>query len=220
MLKRQAGGPKTARKKKKGNATYSATGFDPTDDEMAVEDIRVWDISTSETTGRMTANRRTLKHYHQTPSNLPEGPSTSERPGGIREAVVEDTGTLADTESLKKVGKQRRKRKRVRTIKENDSVSDSLISLLTELTRIFQTKMEHWLEQHSSVFMDESLRRDGLGDALGGPACPNCSDRPAQFRCSDCPKGQMRCSACIVLFHKDFPLHRLQVRQVFCSGPT
>jgi len=130
MLKRRTSGPKTVRKKKKGNTTYAFTSLDPPNKKPVVEDIRVWNISTSETTGRITANRRTLKHYHQAPPSLPEEPSTSKEPGGVEEAAdVEEPGNLADSESPSKIVRKRRpKRKRVRAVKENDSVSETLIS--------------------------------------------------------------------------------------------
>ena len=125
MLKRQSGGSKTSRKKRKGNATYGFTTLDPTDDEnMAVEDIRVYNVSASEK-GRVRGSRRTLKHYHQLPPSLPEEPSTSKKQGGDEEAVDVEAGTLADSEfPPAKVDKQRLKRNRVRVVKENDSVSE------------------------------------------------------------------------------------------------
>ena len=142
MLKRQASGPKTACKKKKGNMTYSVSSFDTTPkDKRAVEDIRVWNISTSEKTGRITGSRRNLKHYRQVSPGPPEGPSTSGKPGGFEEtAGEEDTGILADSESPSEVlNKPRPKRKRVRTLKENDSVCKSLIPV-SGLTRVFRRR--------------------------------------------------------------------------------
>ena len=129
MLKRQASAPnKNARKKKKGNATYTMASLDPTDDDgRVVEDIRVWDISTSETTGRVRASRRTHKHYSQASSSLPGGSSTNKKLGEGDEEVasVEDTGNHADSETS---GCPKRKRaKRVRILKENDSVSSPSI---------------------------------------------------------------------------------------------
>ena len=54
----------------------------------------------------------------------------SEKSGGVEEpADVEDAGALADCESSKVI-KPRRKRKRVRILKENDSVSALLVSPL------------------------------------------------------------------------------------------
>lgn len=75
--------------------------------------------------------------------------------------------------------------------------------------------MDQWL-QHRSVVLDELLRLDGLGDALNAlGVCANCLGAPAQFRCKDCLEGIMRCSACILLSHRNLPLHRLQVRSMF-----
>lgn len=80
--------------------------------------------------------------------------------------------------------------------------------------------MEEWLRRRP-VFLDESLRHDGLGDAWCGVGlCPDCSTCPAQYRCKDCFEGIMRCSACIVSFHRNLPLHRVQVRKVFCAELT
>ena len=132
MLKRRASGPKTSRKKKKGNATYVLGSLDSSDDDdkVAVEDVRVWDISTSEKTGRMTASRKILKHYSQV--LLPEEPSTSKELGTAEEvASAEDPGNFADSEFPPDTAGRSRpkpKRKRVRVVKENDSVSDSLVS--------------------------------------------------------------------------------------------
>lgn len=131
MLKRQANGPKAARKKKKGNATYSLDSLDPpSEDEMPTEEVRVWNISTSETTGRVMASRRTLKHPCQALPSPPEELSMGEKSGGVEEPVdVEDPGADADCESSNVVKKRRPKRKRVRVLKENDSVSGLLVSL-------------------------------------------------------------------------------------------
>ena len=72
--------------------------------------------------------------------------------------------------------------------------------------------MEDWLP-YRPVFLDETVRHDGLGDTLGGSGlCPNCSTRAARFKCNDCYGGVMRCSSCIVSIHQELPFHRLQVR--------
>ena len=141
MLKRRASAPKTGRKKKKGNATYTLTSLDSSDDEKAVvEDVRVWDISTSERTGRMTASRKTLKHYSQVSPS--EEPSASKEPRSVHGvASAEDPGSLADSESPPEMaGKGRPKRKRVRAIKENDSVSKSLAPRFFEFTPVFRRR--------------------------------------------------------------------------------
>ena len=211
-MKRQATDSKTVRKKKRGRTTCKISSLDPSDDKkVATEDVRVWNISTSENTGRITARRKVLKHYSTVPP--PEQPSMSQKQVEVNEvAYVEDTGILADSETPPKpTGKQRRKRKRVRVVKENDSVSESLVSPSPLAYLGFQTRMEQWL-QYRPVFLDELLRLDGLGDALGSLVqCPDCSTHPAQFRCKDCFGGIMRCSACTVSFHQSLPLHRLEV---------
>jgi hypothetical protein len=130
MVKRQANDPKATRKRKKGNTSYKFFSHDSSDDEkVVVEDSHVWDVSTSDKTGRITAKKRISKHY----SNvlLPEEPSTSQKQGRIEEATnVEDVGILADSEGPHETTdkKLRRKRKRVRVVKENDSVGEPLVS--------------------------------------------------------------------------------------------
>ena len=58
MLKHRASGPKAVCKKKKGNATYTISSFNPSNDEGKIaEDICVWDISASEKRGHMKASR-------------------------------------------------------------------------------------------------------------------------------------------------------------------
>lgn len=123
MLKRQASGSKATRKRRKGNATYSTSTLDSIEnDKEAVENVRVWNISTSGNTGRMTASRTTLKHYYQVPL---EASPTSVSPEGVEVvADVGDDGALADSEwPSGVVEKGRKKRKRIRATKENDSVS-------------------------------------------------------------------------------------------------
>lgn len=126
MQKRPANEYKRVRKKKKGNATYTSSSLDPTPEEkMALEDVRIWNVSTSETTGRIRGTRKTHRHYRQVSPSPPEEPSTSGKPGGAEDiADFEDPGNVADSELLPvTASKQRRKRKRVRVLKENDSVS-------------------------------------------------------------------------------------------------
>ena len=213
MLKRRADVHKTVRKRKKGNTSYKTSTLDPSDDEkVVVEDVRVWHVSTSEKTGRMTAKKRTLKHYSSKVLS-PEQPSMSQKQGDVEEVPgVEDAGILTDSKAYPDTTiKQQPKRSHVRAIKENNSVSESLVSPPPRTYLGFQTRMEQWL-QLRSVFLDELLRLDGLGDALKGPGlCPDCSIHQAQFMCINCSGEVMRCSACTVSFHRSLPLHRLKV---------
>ena len=143
MLKRQNAAPKPARKRKKGNTTYQVSSLDPpVNDKIVVEELRVWDVSTSETTGRITGKRRTLKHYHQVSPNLLEEPPASKIPEGSEDVEnVEDTGVLADSEPPQElVNKRRSKRKRANVSRENDSVGKPSTSLLSTLTRVSRQK--------------------------------------------------------------------------------
>ena len=138
MLKRAKDVAKTGRKRRKGNTTYQISTLNRIDDDKSVvEDIRVWDISTSEKTGRVMAKRRTLRHRSQVSSSLPDEPSTSGKPGSDAEVTnVEETGNLADTESSGTVDKPRPKQKCTRVARENDSVSEFLVLPALALIRI------------------------------------------------------------------------------------
>ncbi|KAF9778389.1 hypothetical protein BJ322DRAFT_1014720, partial [Thelephora terrestris] len=71
-------------------------------------------------------------------------------------------------------------------------------------------RMEQWL-QYRPVVLDELLRLDGLGDALNDHTlCVDCSNSQGEFRCGDCVEELMHCAGCILLSHRDLPLHRLQ----------
>lgn len=149
MLKRSKDVAKTGRKRrKKGDATYQISTLDQID-KSVVEDIRVWNFSTSERTGRITAKRRILKHQSQGSSGLPDEPSTSKPPGcDVEVAHAEETGILADIESSEVVDKPRPKRKRTRVTKENDSVSGLLALPTLELTRVSR---QRWSSGLSTV---------------------------------------------------------------------
>ncbi|KAF9777681.1 hypothetical protein BJ322DRAFT_1114817 [Thelephora terrestris] len=191
MSKREATGSRPVRKKRrgnKGNSMFTFSSLDPVrNDKKVVENVRVWNVSTSEKTGRIRGTRKTLQHFPKV--SPPEEPSPSEVAGETEEAIdVEEAGALADSETVRT---RRPKRKRV---KGNDS-----------------TKMEQWI-QHRSVFLDELLRLDGLGDASEGlKPCPDCANHPGSLRCGDCFGGVLRCSGCMVSAHKSLPLHRIQL---------
>lgn len=113
---------------KKGNATYRPIGCDPVKKNLDVEDICLWNISTSEKTGRVTASRKILKYHNEQPLSLSEEVLTSGKPGGVKEAAdVEETRILADSESPSTIlNRQHPKWKHVRAVKENNSVSEPL----------------------------------------------------------------------------------------------
>jgi hypothetical protein len=138
MLKRQASGIKSGRKKRKGNTMFESFTISPNDDKKTFEHVRVWNISSSEK-GRVKGSRKTIKHYSQA-SPSEESP-TSNNPGRAEVDVVEETGVLADSESPSKtVREPGKRRKRIRTIKENDSVSVSFPPLHLKLIRLSRRK--------------------------------------------------------------------------------
>ena len=175
--------------------------LDPPDDHPPeVETIRVWKVTKSETTGRVSGTRKTHLHFH-------EGPSEPSREEEV--FIFEDVTTPAGQESSKRPPKAAAKRKRVRVVKENDSVSPANISPKAVLTHQ-QTKMADWL-LYSSTVADELVRKEGLGDSTTPGACVTCKEQVGRYRCRDCFGGYMRCSRCIVSAHSELPLHRLQV---------
>jgi hypothetical protein len=127
MHKRRAEDPKEARKRKKGT-TYSIATLDPPNgSKRPVENIRVWDVSTSEQTGRVLATRRIVMHQHKGAPDQPEEQTTGKGDEGGGEAHVEEAGTLADSESspeMEKPPQRRQRAKKASKSKGNDSVSE------------------------------------------------------------------------------------------------
>ena len=200
MSKRNTTGSRPSRKRRKG-ANYTAIDLDAPDDSLEVEDIRVWAISTSETTGRASATRRNYKHFLR----------SSLEP--LREEILtpEHSDVPADSESNELLpAKSNAKRRRVRTVKENDSVSPVLVHR-NNLRITWQTRMEGWLPYRSAM-LDEMLRLDGLGDFTALELCVSCTKSVGEYRCSDCFGDNMHCSGCILSSHRHLPLHRIQVR--------
>ena len=113
MTKRNTADPRPSRKKRKG-ASYAAIDLDAPDDLQEVENIRVWNISTSARSGRASATRKNHKHFS----------SSSLKPLPEEILTVEHSDVPADSESKQlSLAKSGTKRKRIRIVKENDSVS-------------------------------------------------------------------------------------------------
>lgn len=188
--------------------SFAEVNLDSSDEHPdQVEDIRVWSISTSGKTGRVSATRKNHRHVreHQLEPRNEEPPT------------VEEVGTPADpepTESTPAKVAAKHKRVRIRIVKENDSVSlyqwtNGLIDLKLIITR-YQTRMTDWLA-YCWFILDELLRREGLEDSPTPGLCVNCEKSVAAYRCSDCLGGNLSCLACTVSCHRHLPLHRIQV---------
>ena len=128
MSKRHAAGQPRPRKKNKRSG-YASVDLDPPDERPdEVEFIRVWDVTASKTTGRISATRTTHLHVSEGVSKL-----THEEPT----PTIEDVSVPADHEPNKqpptKLAKKRGRRKkakennRKKKAKENDSVSSAPI---------------------------------------------------------------------------------------------
>ena len=74
-----------------------------------------------------------------------------------------------------------------------------------------QDKLNEWLK-FREIFLQETLRHDGLGDFFGLKDCANCGKAPGIYKCNACAKGGMlKCADCIVNLHRALPLHRVEV---------
>ena len=144
-MKRNMADARLARKRKKAGASYGVVDLDAlTRPTEKVEDIRVWDVTMSETTGRVSGTRRNYKHtYKVSPEPVGEEPSI------VEISAPADTGP-SDSQPAKPVGKN----KRVRIAKENDSVS----SIPMPPTKLIITR---------SVDEDGRLARTVLFDCIG-----------------------------------------------------
>ena len=154
MLKHRTPASKTGRDRKRGRTAYSVGTLGPPDVEKTVEDVRVWDVTASERTGRVSASRRNVTLHHQALSQSEE-PSTSVQ----SEVGVEEAGAFADSEAPPKKAGAHEGRKRVRTNKDNDSVSEVVcwhVSVLICVSRRgwnsgFSTARFFWMNFSASM---------------------------------------------------------------------
>ncbi|KAJ7027962.1 hypothetical protein C8F04DRAFT_1212258 [Mycena alexandri] len=70
--------------------------------------------------------------------------------------------------------------------------------------------------QLKQFFLDETVRHDGLGDALDEKACPCCkkayTKQTRRFRCTECGVF-VQCLDCVISRHSLSPLHRLKYQE-------
>jgi len=134
MSKRSASEYRLSRKRKKDGASYASVDLDALVRRgKKVEDIRVWDVSMSEKTGRTTASRKTYRHVYQSqPEPLHEDP-----PADICEEITAP-GDPGPGKPPPRLVAKRRKRARVR---ENDSVSSVPIFSTELIITRRQTRM-------------------------------------------------------------------------------
>ncbi|KAK6981487.1 CxC2 domain-containing protein [Favolaschia claudopus] len=73
--------------------------------------------------------------------------------------------------------------------------------------------MAQWLRDRRMRYLDELLRLEGRGDHRYQTKCAGCTRaaEEAVFRCKDCFTDALFCKSCLVLEHKDNPLHRIEI---------
>lgn len=122
MSKRNTTGTGSSRKRRKGRISHSTRDLDAlVAAPEKVEDVRVWNMTVSETTGRVSGTRKTHQYIYQSPPV----PLCEEPP------VVGAIDASADPEPTEPPpAKSTGRRKRVRIVKENDSVGSILIALI------------------------------------------------------------------------------------------
>ena len=120
MSKRSTTTPRPPRKRRKGGVSYASVDADALAGQRFREDIRVLNVTRSETNGRVSTTRKTRHHFYTDPLQ-----PSSESQSPI--AVAEDIDGPVDLEqddgpSAKLVAK----RKKGKATKENDSVGPLL----------------------------------------------------------------------------------------------
>jgi len=116
MSKRTVTSSRQSRKRKKAGVSYSVVDLDESPDKT--EDIRVWDVTMSATSGRVSATRKNYQHFYESPQEpLHEEPPTVE---DIAAPADPEPNELPPAESVVK-------RRRIRAVKENDSVCSTYL---------------------------------------------------------------------------------------------
>lgn len=119
MTKRGATSHRLPRKKRKGGVSYAAVDIDSLDQRPPGEDIRVWNVTRSETTGRVSATRRNHQHFLTKPS-APLPSHEEQAPTDVMESFgVPVNPEVDERPSVRPVAKHQKRK----ATKENDSVS-------------------------------------------------------------------------------------------------
>lgn len=71
--------------------------------------------------------------------------------------------------------------------------------------------MRDWIAYARQAYLDEFIRRDGLGNCATPGPCHSCEQSTGTIRCMECSGSMMLCDKCALDSHKRNPLHRLEV---------
>ena len=90
-----------------------------------------------------------------------------------------------------------------------------LMNSVLALTKSAQLNpLKEWLE-YIPGFLDELLWLEGRGEFANQSFCGQCNREfnleVASYRCQNCSYGRLSCKKCVVKFHAQNPLHRIEV---------
>ncbi|KAJ7662673.1 hypothetical protein DFH06DRAFT_1325031 [Mycena polygramma] len=72
--------------------------------------------------------------------------------------------------------------------------------------------LREWVREGRDDYLEEVLYAEGRGPHSEYTACPRCSEAKPEYRCRSCMSGgRMLCKECMVVTHRQNPLHPIQV---------
>jgi hypothetical protein len=120
MPKRNVSDSGAGRKRRKAEGSYAAINFDASNRRKSkVEEVRVWNVTASDTNGRVSATRKNHQLVYESPLEPPD----EECPSDEESIPIPADPEPSELPPAKAVAKSRR----VQVAKENDSVSFPLV---------------------------------------------------------------------------------------------
>jgi hypothetical protein len=77
--------------------------------------------------------------------------------------------------------------------------------------------MHEWT-QYADAFLQALITLEGRGESPAN-CCSHCQAPEGCYQCLCCDNLGLVCQLCIVAAHQYLPLHRIEVRNPFLSGP-
>jgi hypothetical protein len=193
--------PPPKRSRKKATVVYT---FSPEENSKTSEEsIQVVTVNTRARSGRFGIRNSTVK--------LAKEPDPAPDPSDVSAIPTEDPNALDAGEWDDMLGDdlvQAFKRKRKQ---RNDSVGLITPVLCFKRLTNLQTKMRDWIQHVRQSFLDELIRRNGLGGVETPGPCQICQQIPGTIRCMECSGSVLVCRGCAVHSHQRNPLHRIEV---------
>ncbi|KAJ8515304.1 hypothetical protein ONZ45_g7245 [Pleurotus djamor] len=70
--------------------------------------------------------------------------------------------------------------------------------------------LQQWADTFRDTFIDEFLRLEGRG-GFSSCSTPHAEEEEGLYRCQDCSTSHLYCLDCILVRHRELPLHRIQI---------